>query len=347
MKFRYLLFVTLFALAACASAEPAGPRTLVMMTHDSFAISEGIFEDFQAAHNATVRVLTVGDAGLATNLAILNKEAPLADVFYGIDNTLLTRGLEAGIFEAYESPLLANIPEEFQLDPENGALPVDYGDVCLNYDKAFFEEQSLALPDSLEVLTDPVYRGLLVVENPASSSPGLAFLLATVAHFGEEGFLDYWQALRENDVKIVENWEAAYYTEFSGSSGRGPRPLVVSYASSPPAEVIYAEEPLDEAPTGSLVGEDMCYRQIEFVGILKGTQNRELAEAWVDFMLSREFQEDIPLQMFVFPVNSEAQLPEVFVKHAQIATKPATVDPAAIAAHREEWIEAWTATMLR
>lgn len=347
MKFKYCLFVSVFVLAGCVRAEPAGPRTLVMMTHDSFAISEAIIEDFQAAHNATVQVITAGDAGLATNQAILNKEAPLADVFYGIDNTLLTRGLEAEIFAAYESPLLANIPEEFQLDPENGALPVDYGDVCLNYDKAFFDEANLALPDSLEALTDSVYRGLLVVENPASSSPGLAFLLATVAHFGKEGFVYYWQALRANDVKIVENWEAAYYTEFSGSSGRGSRPLVVSYASSPPAEVIFAEEPLDEAPTGSLVGEGMCYRQIEFVGILKGTQNRELAEAWIDFMLSREFQEDIPLQMFVFPVNPEAQLPEAFVKHAQIATQPATVDPAAIAAHREEWIKAWTTTMLR
>ncbi|MFQ5407354.1 MAG: thiamine ABC transporter substrate binding subunit [Anaerolineales bacterium] len=349
MRKVFLAFTAVIAIAACGGATPtpAGPRVLTVMTHDSFAVSESIVEQFEREHEVTVQILASGDAGTATNQAILNKDAPLADVFFGIDNTLLTRGLEAGIFEPYTAPALDGVPTAFKLDSQNRALPVDYSDVCLNYDRAYFEKHDLELPAALDDLTRPEYRGLLVVENPAASSPGLAFLLATVGRFGPDGFEAYWAALRENEVVVVENWETAYFTAFSGSSGRGPQPLVVSYASSPPAEVIFAEEPVTEAPTGSITASDTCFRQIEFVGILNGTPNRDLAEAWVDLMLSRTFQEDVPLQMFVFPVRPDAQLPPEFVAYAQLAETPAFVAPADIAAHREEWIEAWTQIMLR
>jgi ABC transporter substrate-binding protein (ThiB subfamily) len=192
---------------------------------------------------------------------VLSKDAPLADLFFGVDNTFLSRALEADIFEPYESPLLNKIPAEFRLDTSNRVLPVDYGDVCINYDKAYFSEKNLAVPQSLEDLTKPEYAGLLVVENPATSSPGLAFLLATVAHYGDS-FTDYWQALKENGVVVVDGWETAYYTNFSASSGRGPQPMVVSYGSSPAAEVVYAEKKLDDAPTASILGPDTCFRQI-------------------------------------------------------------------------------------
>ena len=336
-------------LTGCGSATPipASPRTLTVMTHDSFAVSEEVVAEFQAQHSAIVQFLAAGDAGTLVNQAILNKDVPLADVIFGIDNTLLTRALEADILEAYASPLLAEIPAQFKLDEEQRVTPVDFGDVCLNYDKAYFAEHNLALPESLEDLTAPEYSNLLVVENPASSSPGLAFLLATVGHFGPHGYLDFWVELRANGVKVVEDWETAYFTEFSGSSGKGPYPLVVSSASSPPAEVIFAEEQPEEAPTGSVIAPDTCFRQIEFVGILRATENRDLAEAWIDFMLSPTFQNDMPMQMFVFPVNPRAELPTEFIQHAQLAAQPATVEPDDITAYREEWIESWTNTMLR
>jgi thiamine transport system substrate-binding protein len=317
------------------------------MTHDSFAASEKIVGAFEQANNVKVMFLASGDTGAALNKAILTKDAPLADVFYGVDNTFLSRALEADIFESYQSPVLANIPAVFQLDPENRLLPVDYGDVCINYDKAWFAENNLPVPSTLEGLLMTEYNGLLVVENPATSSPGLAFLLATVAHFGDPGYLNYWASLRDNGLVVVNDWETAYYTNFSASSGQGPQPMVVSYGSSPPAEVIFAETPLDDAPTASIIGPDTCFRQIEFVGILKGTQQRALAEKFVNFMLSQRFQEDMPLQMFVFPVNRDAALPDEFVKYARIPDRPAQLDPAAIAANREEWIAAWTETVLR
>ncbi|HEX9596620.1 MAG TPA: thiamine ABC transporter substrate-binding protein [Anaerolineales bacterium] len=343
-RFAFLLLTIVLALNACA---PEGPAELTVMTHDSFAASEEVVQAFEEANDVQVTFLASGDTGAALNKAILSKDAPLADVFYGVDNTFLSRALEAEIFEPYQSPALANIPARFQLDPENRLLPVDYGDVCINYDKAYFVENDLTVPAGLEDLLAPEYNGLLVVENPATSSPGLAFLLATVAHFGDPGYLDFWAALRDNGLVVVNDWETAYYTNFSASSGRGPQPMVVSYGSSPPAEVIFAQTPLDDAPTASIVGPETCFRQIEFVGILQGTEQRALAEKFVDFILSEQFQEDMPTQMFVFPVNQDAALPDEFVRYAQIPDQPAELDPAEISANREQWIQAWTETVLR
>ncbi|MEW6287263.1 MAG: thiamine ABC transporter substrate-binding protein [Chloroflexota bacterium] len=327
--------------------QPASPQTLTVMTHDSFSVSEEVVAAFETANNAKVTFLQSGDAGSMLNKAILAKEAPLADVLFGVDNTFLSRALEAEIFEPYASPALANIPAAFQLDPSNRALPVDYGDVCINYDKKYFSEHALAVPQSLEDLTKPEYANLLVVENPATSSTGLAFLLATVAHFGEDGYLDYWRDLKANGVVVVDGWETAYYTNFSASSGRGPQPMVVSYGTSPAAEVIYADPPVDDAPTASILGPDTCFRQIEFVGILKGTQNRALAEKFVDFMLGKQFQEDVPLQMFVYPVNPNAVLPDAFVKYAQAPSQTAALSPEDIAAHRDRWIQEWTDAVMK
>lgn len=343
-KIIYLLGLLL--LAGCGSQEPA---TLRLMTHDSFAISEAVIQQFEEEHNVTVEVLPSGDAGAMLNQAILSQDDPLADLLFGVDNTFMSRALSADLFEVYESPALANVPDALELDDTHHLTPVDYGDVCLNYDKAWFAENGVSVPQSLRELTDPSYNGLLIVENPATSSPGLAFLLTTIEVFGESGdytYLDFWADLRANDVLVTNGWEEAYYGDFTVGGG-GTRPLVVSYASSPPVEVYFAETPPDEAPTASIVAPGTCFRQVEFVGILKGTENQALAEQFVDFMLSETFQEDIPLNMFVFPANEDASLPDVFTQWAQIPEEPIRGDAAAIEANREVWIEAWTEVVLR
>jgi thiamine transport system substrate-binding protein len=315
------------------------------MTHDSFAVSEDVIASFEVEHNVSVTFIEAGDTGTAVNKAILSKNAPLADVFYGVDNTFLSRALGEDIFEVYESPVLKDIPDQYKIDPQNRTLPVDYGDVCLNYDIDYLANIGLDPPGNLDDLLKPEYKGLLVVENPATSSPGLAFLFATIGHYGETGYLDFWQGLVENDLKVVNDWETAYYSEFSRWGGT--RPIVVSYGSSPPFEIIFAEEPMTEAPTAAVVGEGSCFRQIEFVGILKGTGNRDMAEEFVDFMLSPTFQEDIPLQMYVFPVNENAQLDETFTKYLAEPENPVTLDPQSIADNREKWIVDWTEVVLR
>jgi len=331
--------------------EAQQPTSITLVTHDSFAVSEDVLAQFEDETGIAVNILRSGDAGTLVNQSILSKENPLGDVLYGVDNTFLGRALDADIFIPYESALLENIPQEFLIDPNYRVTPVDYGDICLNYDRSYFAEQALALPDTLEVLAEPDYKGLLVVQNPATSSPGLGFLLATIAHFGTEGdytYLDYWQDLIENDVYISDDWSDAYYTQFSGSSGsQGIRPLVVSYASSPPVEVYFMEEQPEMAPTGSITADDMCFRQIEFVGILRGTENEAAAQQFVDFMVDKVFQEDLPLQMFVYPVNTEAELPEIFTAYSSVPENPVTLPIEDINNNRELWLQQWTETILR
>jgi len=354
-KISLLLLTLSLLLAACTAtatptAAPGEPTTLTVMTHDSFSVSQEVIAAFETANNIKVTFVKGGDTGATLNRLILESLSggtPSADVFFGLDNTFLSRALEQDLLEAYNTPQLAQIPAAFKLDPENRALPVDYGDVCINYDKAWFEKYALPLPASLAELTDPMYANLLVVENPSTSSPGLAFMLATIAEFGEEGWLNWWQAMKDNGVVITSDWETAYYTNFSGSSGRGAQPMVVSYASSPAAELIYAETELSESPTASLIGAGMCWRQIEFAGILKGTQNRAAAEKFIDFLLSQPFQEDVPMQMFVFPVLPGAAIPEAFQKTVESPLEPASLAPELIASQRDAWINAWTNLMLK
>ncbi len=345
-KLSYLLLPLLLLLAACTSNTPAKPVTLRLMTHDSFEISEAVLSQFESDTGITVEILKSGDGGAALNQAILSKNNPLADVFFGVDNTFLSRALTNDIFIPYASPELKNIADDLKFDAENRALPVDFGDVCLNYDKAYFADSPLNPPASLEDLIDPAYANLTVVENPATSTPGLAFLLATIGHFGEDGYLQYWQALKANGVAVADGWEDAYWGQFSAASD-GDRPIVVSYATSPPAEVYFAETPPADSPTAAVVGDGTCFRQIEFVGILKGTKHTAEAKKLVDFMLGKIFQEDIPLNMWVYPANTTAKLPQVFTDFSEIPQNPASLSPDAIQENRENWIEAWTKTVLQ
>ncbi len=341
------LLVAALTLAACSSsgAGSSAGSTVTLVTHDSFAVSKPVLRAFTKQTGITVKVLKSGDAGAALNQAILTKDQPLGDAFFGVDNTFLSRALDAGIFVPYIAKGLDTVPANFQLDAEKRLTPIDYGDVCVNYDKAWFAREKLAVPRTLDDLADPQYRGRLVVENPATSSPGLAFLLASVAHFGPNGWNAYWQRLRANDVKVVDGWEQAYDSEFSAGSGHGDQPLVVSYASSPPAEVYYADPKPADAPTGALT--DTCFRQVELAGVLRGAQHPAAARKLIDFMLSEKFQADIPLQMFVFPARAGTPLPSVFTKYAEVPARPFTLPPAEIGAQRDNWIKQWTTTVLR
>jgi thiamine transport system substrate-binding protein len=339
------LFVILPGIVSQGIAAENQP-VVTLLTHDSFAVSTDLLESFEKQYGVTLRILKSGDAGAAVNQAILSKSNPLADVFYGVDNTFMSRALTADIFEAYASPQLSKIPEALKLDPENRLLPVDFGDVCLNYDKNWFVDKKMAPPQTLEDLLKPEYKSLTVVQNPATSSPGLAFLLSTIGQYGKKGYLEFWRKLRANDVYVSTGWSDAYYGQFTRAKG-GTRPIVVSYASSPAAEVHYSDIPLDEAPTAAVLGPAMVFRQIEFVGILKGTRQPDLARKLVDFMLSPEFQKDIPLNMWVFPAVPDTPLPEVFRKYTRQAENPVRLTPLEIEKNREQWIESWTDVVLR
>ncbi len=342
-----LLAIVLLS-SSCSTIPASGTAPLRVLTHDSFAVSETVLAAFTRETGITIEILPAGDAGAALNRAILTRDTPLADVLFGVDNTFLGRALGSELFAPYDSPALTSFPPDLRLDDTNRLLPVTIGYVTINYDRAELDRRDLMPPASLAELTDPRWRGLLVVQNPATSSPGLAFLLATIATFGETGsytWRDYWRDLRANDVLVSEGWTDAYYTQFSGSSGKGPRPLVVSYATSPAAEVFFSDGKLSEPPTGSMAAG--AFRQIEFIGILASTQRRNDAVRFVDFVLGRSFQADIALQMFVYPALPGVATPAVFTQFAPIPTAAVRMDPQQIDAGREGWIAEWTTIVLR
>jgi thiamine transport system substrate-binding protein len=339
--------IAVLAVAYVARGGGGGDsKEVVLVTHASFVVSDDVKREFETSSGKTLTILQTGDAGEALTRALLTAGHPEGDVFFGVDSNLLTRALKGDLFEAYESPELEKIDPVYVLDKQHRVTPIDHGEVCLNYDKTWFAERDVAPPESLADLTRPEYERLLVVQNPATSTPGLAFMLATIAHFGEDAWREYWAELRENDVLVVDGWEEAYNVRFSGSSGsKGDRPIVVSYASSPPAEVIFRSPRPAQAPTAVIT--NSCFRQVELAGVLRGASNPEGARELVDFLLSTRFQEDVPLSMFVFPVDPLAALPPEFDEFAVVQESPLSLRPAKIGANRDRWIKEWTATVLR
>ena len=326
MKFLRTLLAVSFVVAITACTSPssnssidATPNEVTLLAYDAFTPQEGIFDAFTAATGAKVKVVTGGDSGVLISKAILTAGTPEGDVLWGLDNTLLSRAQKTELLTSYE--------------------PVDTGDICVNYDKQWFGSRDIAPPTSLEDLALPAYKNLLVVQDPVASSPGLGFLLGTIAHFGVDKWQNYWKSLKENGVRVSPDWTSAYTIDFSGSSGKGKYPLVVSYGSSPPAEVLYAEKPIDSPPTAAI--ESTCFRQTEYVGVLRGARNPNLAAQLISYLLDVPFQESMPLSLFVFPVNKKAALPDLFTKFAVAPKNPLTLEPADIEKNRDAWLNSW------
>ncbi|MCP4084776.1 MAG: thiamine ABC transporter substrate-binding protein [Actinomycetia bacterium] len=346
-----LVAVLTLVAAACGSKDETTTRaadaglqgtTVRLLAHDSFALTEDLVKAFEADTGMTVELLQPGDAVAVVNRAILTKNDPEADVLFGIDNNVLSRAVAEGLFEPYESAGLSLVDPALRFDTLHRVTPINVGDVCLNYDIQWFAEAGLRPPASLDDLIDPAYEGLTVVQNPGASTPGLAFMLATIETYGDDGWLDWWADLRSNDVMVTDGWTEAYFGPFTVGGG-GDRPIVVSYASSPPAEVVFGE--LEAAPTAVVT--DSCFRQIEFAGLLAGAANPAGGRALIDWLLSADVQADIPLNMFVFPAVADTPLPDVFVEWAEVPETPLEMETFRIDANREDWVDAWTDTVLR
>lgn len=366
MKCRLLLLVSLGALglAGCGSGNAgntsknacmAAPKvaavapastfrtgtSLTLMTHDSFALSDGVLESFTKQTGVAVKLVKAQDAGSMVSQAVLTSGKPTADVMFGVDNTFMCKALAADVFVPMKSAAAGSVAAELKLDPHGRLIPIDYGDVCINYWKDSFS--STKPPASLDDLTKPEFAGQFVTQHVDTSSPGFAFLLATIAKYGDAGWESFWTKLRANKVEVVAGWTEAYTEKFK--AGGGDKAIVTSYATSPVAEVVFAKTPPAAAPTGVLT--DACFRQVEFAGVLRGSAHPEAAAALVDFLLSEAVQGDIPLNMFVFPANPLAKVPADFTKHAVAVANPLTLDPAIIEQNRARWTERWTRIVTR
>nr|WP_199065978.1 thiamine ABC transporter substrate-binding protein [Chromobacterium sp. ASV5] len=329
-----LLMVALSAMGLSAQAAE-----LRVLTHSSFNISKPLLAEFEKQNDAKVSIIKAGDAGEMVNKLILTRANPIADVAFGIDNSLIGKARQAGV--------LAPMPAELEQGGKlvlPGAAAIDYGYVTLNYDKAWFAKSQLPLPRSLEDLTLPAYKNLLVVQNPATSSPGLAFLLSTIAGLGEDKAFALWGKLRDNGMKVAKGWSEAYYTDFSKNGGS--RPIVVSYATSPAAEVFYSKTKLSASPTGNLLLPGAVYRQVEGAALIKGGKEAALARKFIAFLRSDAVQQDIPTQMWMYPVADKASL-DASYQFAQQPARHYTPDSSLIASHAQKWVSRWTRVVLK
>lgn len=304
-------------IAACALSGCSAPETTLvrLAAHDSFVISDELIQQFESDTGYELEILRLGDTGSLTNQLIVTKQAPIADAFFGIDNTFLGRALDEGIVDG-------------------AAEAVDYSDVCFNYDVDWFAEQGLTPPGSWRDLIEERYRGLTVVTNPNSSSPGLAFLATTHAGLASVDQVEtYWRALRDNGVKVAGSWEDAYFADFTRYGGSYP--IVLSYSSSPSAEVT------PEGTPGSAALLEECFRQTEYAGVISGGANQSGAAALVDFLLSPDFQTSVPEAMYVYPAVAGVDLPEEWATFATPARSTIGED-VDINANREAWLREWS-----
>jgi thiamine transport system substrate-binding protein len=320
------------------SAEVGGE--VVLVTHESFHLPKKLVATFERESGIDLVTRAAGDAGTLTAKLSLTKDNPTGDVAFGVDNTFASRPLDEGVFATYEPTLPAGA-DEFALEEGADRLtPIDTASVCVNVDSDWFEKRQVEPPQTLADLTDPAYEGLFVTPGASTSSPGMAFFLATVAEYGDEGWQEYWTDLLANDAKVVDGWEDAYYGDFTQGGGKGERPIVVSYDSSPAFTVADGR-----STTAALL--DTCFRQVEYAGVLEGAANPAGAQAVIDWLLTDEVQSALPESMYVFPVSSSATIPDDWATFAIQPTAPLSVSPADIAANREQWLSEWTDVVSR
>jgi thiamine transport system substrate-binding protein len=323
-----------------SSDDDSGSTTVTLVTHDSWSMPKKVMAQFEQESGYELEVLRSGDAGQVTNKLVLTAENPIGDAVYGIDNTFASRAMEAGVLADHEPADLPDSASAYVLaDDQSGSTltPVDWSDVCVNVDLAWFEAEGIEPPSTLEDLVDPRYDGLFVTPGASTSSPGFAFLLATIGRFGEDGWLTYWEQLVDNGARVVSGWSDAYEVDFTASGGKGDRPIVVSYASSPPFTIPEGEQ---RPTTAALL--DTCFRQVEYAGVLTGADNPQGAADLVDFMTSSTFQDALAESMYVFPVDDEAALPRLWKRWAEPSPSPIDVPAAEVVANRDEWLRAWS-----
>ncbi len=319
-----------------ASGNAKAGKVVTIATHDSWAMSKSVLAEFTQKTGITVKIQPHGDAGELTNKLVLTKDNPLADGVFGIDNTFASRAVDEGVLEKYDAHQPASAAS-FALDGDAShyLTPIDYGDVCINIDDTWFAKHHVAPPKTFADLADPAYKDLLVAPGATTSSPGLAFLVATIGTYGD-AWLDYWHKLVDNGIRIDAGWTDAYEVDFTAGGGNGDRPIVVSYSSSPPFTVPKGS---DKPTTSALL--DTCFRQVEYAGVLAGSDNPKGAQEFIDFMLGKQFQAALPENMYVYPVDESVDLPADWARWAPTSPDPVEVSAADITEHRAEWLRDW------
>ncbi len=328
-----LIVLVVSILSAAGGKEPADNR-LVIYTYDSFpaGLEEHIRSTLEA-EGVTSEMLRFEDSGGVMAQILLEKDNPQADVVIGLDNTYLARAIEEDLFQTYKPVGLALAHERLLVDPEYRLIPFDYGSITFNYDSELLPNP----PESWEELLDPAYRDKIIVMNPTTASPGRNFLLFTIAEFGEDGYLDFWEELKPNILTVTAGWSEGY-----GLYTQGEAPIVLSYDTSPAYHLHFE----DTDRYKNLIFNGRAYAQVEVAGMLKGAENPDAAKRCMDVIVSKEFQDLVPLNNIMYPVHPEAELPKAFIE-AESATEIVNMDERKVAEKLDEWLAAWEELMRR
>jgi len=318
------------------AGSSGGSDTVVLLTHNDFFLPDEVVAAFEEESGYQLDIRPTDGVGNLVNLVSEQAGKPSGDVVFGVDNTFASRVLGADALTSYDGDLPPGVAAYVLPGDDAGTLvPVDNGNVCVNVDDVWFAEQEIEPPATLDDLTDPAYDGLFVVPSAASSSPGLAFLLSTIAEYGD-AWPSYWQDLLANDTEIVAGWSEAYQGEFTQGGGKGDKPIVVSYDSSP----AFTVDGEGGTTTSALL--DTCYQQVEYAAALDGADNPDGAQALLDFLVGPDVQAALPESMYVFPVADDTELPSDWDTFATRPSESYEVDPAEIEANREDWLIEWT-----
>lgn len=323
-------------LVGCSKAEtdtPAeGEKVVKVLAYDSFSLEDELVKDFEKESGYKLEIISTGGGGELVNKLVLTKDTPAGDAVFGIDNAFAGRAVKEGVLEDSKVELPKGA-ENYVAEGAKELVPIDHGQICLNGDKQWFEEKGLEAPKEFEDLLKPEYKDLFAGINPATSSAGLGFFLSTIAKHGDN-WKEYWQGLKDNGMSVAKDWSTAYNVDFTASEGKGTKPIVVSYATSP-------LETLENDQTRTYTIESTCYDQVEYAGVIKNAKNKEGAKAFIDFMLSKKVQDTLLDSMYVFPVIDDAKISEKVLKFTPPVKNALRLDPAKIEENRETWLKEW------
>ncbi len=319
-----LIFLTTLFISFSIYAEK-----LTIYTYDSFVSEWGpgpiIEKIFEEKHNADVEFVAVDSAATLLNKVILEGDTSKADIVLGLDMNLFDLAEQSGLFTSHninEVNQLINLPLNWE---SNKFVPYNYGYFSFVYNEANLETP----PKSMDELINST-NAKIVIQDPRTSTPGLGLLTWMKALYGDKAG-DEWKKLNKKIISVTKGWTDAYYNFFMA----GEADMVLSYSTSPAAHIMF-EERYDILAT---TFEEGNYITIEFAGILSNSQNKDLANKFLNFMLSEDFQSVIPSTNIMYPVTNIKDLPEAFDKLN--VPNFIQMDPKEINKNKEKWIDEW------
>ena len=317
-------------------------KEIKVLAYDSFNLDKNLIKEFEKTSGYKVKIIPSGGGGELVNKLVLSKNTPMGDVSVGIDSTFAGRTIKEKIFQN-NNVKLPEGAEKYVIAGDKTLTPISHGQICLNADKQWFDSKNIKTPETFTDIIKPEYKNLFASINPTTSSAGLGFFLSTVAKFGENGWQKYWQDLKNNGMKISKDWSGAYNVDFTAGEGKGTKPIVVSYVTSPleTLETSQSSSNLPESTTKTVALTDTCYDQVEYAGIVRNAKNKEGAEKFIEFMLSKKVQDVLLDTMYVFPVSNEATIPDEVLQHTPPVENALRLDPVVLEEKRQEWLREW------